>query len=136
MAVKPLMDRVIVKPLDVTEGTIFIPDGLQGRPGKGEVVATGPGHNDGGIWVDVTVKPGDIVLYPDKAGLEMMVGTEKCLIMREFEIYAIEQKDEPVESLGPASHIECPIHGMQLITTVGEREICSVCFEEKEVNSE
>lgn len=97
MALKPLMDRVIVKPLDITDGTILIPDGLKGRPGKGEVIAVGSGHWDGGIWVDVIVKPGDIVLYSDQAGLEMMVGNEKCLIMREFEIYAVDVPEKQEE---------------------------------------
>ncbi len=95
MALQPLMDRVIVKPLDVTDGPIILPEGsLQGRPGRGKVLATGPGHQEGGKWIDLTVMPGDIVLYSLQAGLEITIRNEKCLIMREFEIYAVDTPDE------------------------------------------
>ncbi len=84
--------------LAITDGPIILPEGsLQGRPGKGEVLDVGPGRYDTGIFIKPSVGPGDIVLYPSEAGLEMMVGNEKCLIMREFEIYAVDVPEKQEE---------------------------------------
>ena len=59
---KPINDRVIVKPAsaeDKTKGGIIIPDTAKEKPQRGEVIAVGPGK-DGNL---MTVAKGDIVLY-------------------------------------------------------------------------
>ena len=67
---KPINDRVVVKPASAEEktvGGIIIPDTAKEKPQKGEVIAVGPGK-DGN---KMTVKKGDIVLYGKYAGQEI-----------------------------------------------------------------
>ena len=93
MNVKPLADRVIVKPIDLEEkkhGSIIIPDTAKEKPQEGEVVAVGPGKiNDAGNKVEVEVKKGDKVLYGKYSGTEVTIDGEEYLIMREIDILAI-----------------------------------------------
>lgn len=86
--VKPLSDRVIVKPgaaEEKTKGGIIIPDTAKEKPQKGTVVAVGPGKKD----EPTTVKNGDTVLYGKYAGTELNYEGEDYLIMRESDILAI-----------------------------------------------
>ena len=86
--IKPLSDRVLVKPAEAEEKTatgIIIPDTAKEKPMEGEVIAVGPGKKD----EPMTVKAGDKVLYGKYSGTEINVGDEKYLIMRESDIYAI-----------------------------------------------
>ncbi|MDD3286690.1 MAG: co-chaperone GroES [Bacteroidales bacterium] len=88
MNVRPLADRVMVKPAEAetkTAAGIIIPDTAKEKPMKGEVVAVGPGKKD----EPMTVKVGDKVLYGKYSGTEINVGSEEYLIMRESDIYAI-----------------------------------------------
>jgi chaperonin GroES len=88
LSIKPLADRVIVKPAAAegkTKGGIIIPDTAKEKPQKGTVVAAGPGKKD----EPVTVKEGDTVLYGKYAGSEITVEGEDYLIMRESDILAI-----------------------------------------------
>lgn len=88
LSIKPLADRVIVKPAaaeEKTKGGIIIPDTAKEKPQKGTVVAAGPGKKD----EPVTVKEGDTVLYGKYAGSEITVEGEDYLIMRESDILAI-----------------------------------------------
>lgn len=93
MNIKPLADRVVVKPLeqdDVKQGSIIIPDTAKEKPMQGEVVAIGPGKvSDSGAKVAMEVKKGDKVLYGKYAGQEVTVSGEDYLIMRESDILAI-----------------------------------------------
>lgn len=85
---KPINDRVVVKPSpaeEKTKGGIIIPDTAKERPQKGEVVAVGPGK-DGNL---MTVQVGDIVLYGKYAGQELQHNGEDYLIMREDDILVI-----------------------------------------------
>jgi len=92
MNVKPLEDRVIVKPLeaeDKTAGGIIIPDNAKEKPQKGEVVAVGPGKvSDSGAKIAVKVKKGDKVLYGKYSGDEIKIESEDYLIIRESDILA------------------------------------------------
>ena len=92
MNVKPMEDRVIVKPLEAEEktaGGIIIPDNAKEKPQKGEVVAVGPGKvSDKGEKITMTVKKGDKVLYGKYSGTEVKIDTEDYLIMRESDILA------------------------------------------------
>lgn len=86
--IKPLADRVIVKPADAeqtTKGGIIIPDTAKEKPQKGTVVAAGPGKKD----EPVTVKVGDTVLYGKYSGTEISVEGDDYLIMRESDILAV-----------------------------------------------
>lgn len=85
---KPINDRVVVKPApaeEKTTGGIIIPDTAKEKPQKGEVVAVGPGKED----IKMTVKKGDIVLYGKYAGQEINYEGEDYLIMREDDILVI-----------------------------------------------
>ena len=79
---KPINDRVVVKPApaeEKTKGGIIIPDTAKEKPQRGEVVAVGPGK-DGNL---MTVTVGDIVLYGKYAGQELNFDGQDYLIMRE-----------------------------------------------------
>ena len=86
--VRPLGDRVLVKPLEASEvkkGGIIIPDTAKEKPQRGKVVAVGNGKKD----EPMTVKPGDVVLYGKYSGTEIQVDGKDYLIMKEADIYAI-----------------------------------------------
>ncbi|MBK9270576.1 MAG: co-chaperone GroES [Saprospiraceae bacterium] len=85
---KPINDRVIVKPASAdekTKGGIIIPDTAKEKPQRGEIVAVGPGK-DGN---KMTVKKGDVVLYGKYAGQEFQFKGNDYLIMREDDILVI-----------------------------------------------
>ena len=87
MNIKPLADRVLVKPATAEEKTasgIIIPDTAKEKPLKGEVLAVGNGTKD----EQMVVKPGDTVLYGKYAGTEIEIDNEKYLIMRQSDILA------------------------------------------------
>lgn len=86
--IKPLADRVVVKPAPAEEKTasgIIIPDTAQEKPQKGTVVAVGPGKKD----EPTTVKEGDNVLYGKYSGTEFSFDGEDYLILREADLYAV-----------------------------------------------
>jgi chaperonin GroES len=88
MNIKPLADRVLVKPAPAEEKTssgIIIPDSAKEKPLKGEVVAVGKGTKD----EEMIVAVGDSVLYGKYAGTELEWDGEKYLIMRQSDIMAI-----------------------------------------------
>lgn len=93
MNVKPLADRVIVKPIDPEEtqqGGIIIPDTAKEKPQEGEIIAVGPGKvTDAGNKVDMEVKQGDRILYGKYSGTEVTIDGDEFLIMRESDILAI-----------------------------------------------
>ena len=90
---KPLADRVIIKPSEAeetTKGGIILPDTAKEKPIEGTVVAIGPGKvSDDGKSVKPEVKVGDKVLYGKYSGTEVTVEGEEYLIMRESDIFAI-----------------------------------------------
>ncbi|MFZ1715224.1 MAG: co-chaperone GroES [Saprospiraceae bacterium] len=85
---KPINDRVIVKPApaeEKTKGGIIIPDTAKEKPQRGEVIAVGPGK-DGNL---MTVTAGDIVLYGKYSGQELNHEGQDYLIMREDDILVV-----------------------------------------------
>jgi chaperonin GroES len=90
---KPLADRVVIKPSpaeEKTKGGIILPDTAKEKPVVGEVVAVGPGKiADDGKKIPMEIKVGDKVLYGKYSGTEVTVDGEEYLIMREADIYAI-----------------------------------------------
>lgn len=91
--VRPLADRVIVKPIDASEtkkGGIIIPDTAKEKPQEGEVVALGTGkRDDDGKVIPFTVKKGDKVLISKYGGTEIKIEGDMYLIMREDDILGI-----------------------------------------------
>jgi chaperonin GroES len=90
---KPLGDRLVVKPLEeeeVTPGGIVLPETAKEKPQRGEVLATGPGaRDDEGNRIAMDVSVGDKVLYAKYGGTEIKVNSDKLLILRESDILAI-----------------------------------------------
>ena len=86
--IKPLADRVLVKPAAAEEktiGGIIIPDSAKEKPLRGEIVAAGKGTKD----EEMVLKAGDQVLYGKYAGTELELDGEKFLIMRQSDVLAI-----------------------------------------------
>ena len=85
---KPINDRVVVKPApaeEKTAGGIIVPDTAKEKQQKGEVIAVGPGK-DG---IAPTVKKGDTVLFGKYAGTELNYEGEDYMIMREDDILIV-----------------------------------------------
>ncbi len=93
MNVKPLSDRVLVKPTEEEEKTasgIIVPDTAKQKPMRGKVVAVGAGKlNDEGKRIAMEVKVGDIVLYGKYTGTEFKIDKDEYLILNENDILAI-----------------------------------------------
>jgi len=86
--IKPLADRVLVKPQAAetkTASGIIIPDSAKEKPQQGKIVAVGNGTKD----EPLTVKVGDTVLYGKYAGTELKLEGNDYLIMKESDIFAI-----------------------------------------------
>jgi len=92
MKMKPLADRVVIKPSPAderTRGGIILPDTAKEKPVVGEVVAIGPGKvSDDGKKIPMEVRVGDKVLYGKYSGTEVTYEGEEYLIMREADIFA------------------------------------------------
>lgn len=95
-SIKPLQDRVLVKRLEAEEKTasgIIIPDTAKEKPQEGEVISTGPGKVlENGTRIELTVKPGDKILFSKYAGTEVKIDGVEYLIMREDDILGIINK--------------------------------------------
>ncbi len=93
MKIRPLHDRVLVKPLEAeqkTPGGIIIPETAKEKPMEGKVVAVGPGaRGEDGKQHALDVKKGDRVLYGKWSGTEVKVGGEELLIIKEADIMGI-----------------------------------------------
>jgi chaperonin GroES len=92
ISLKPLADRVVIKPSvaeEKTKGGIIVPDTAKEKPVWGEVIAAGPGRTtDEGKHIAMEVKVGDKVLYGKYSGTEITLDGEEYLIMRESDIFA------------------------------------------------
>lgn len=87
MTIKPLADRVLIKPAiaeEKTQGGIIIPDSAKEKPLKGEVLAVGKGTKD----EEMVLKVGDKVLYGKYAGTEIEIEGEKLMIMKQSDVLA------------------------------------------------
>jgi len=92
--IKPLADRVVVKPLEeelsTTPSGIVIPDTAKEKPQLGQVVAIGPGrYSDEGKHIPITVKVGDRVFHSKYGGTTIKYEGEEYIILREDDILAI-----------------------------------------------
>ena len=93
---KPLADRVLVKPIEreeVTKGGIVLPDTAKEKPQEGEVLAVGAGRlSEDGKRIPLDVKVGDIVIYAKYGGTEIKIEDEELIILRESDILAKKTK--------------------------------------------
>jgi chaperonin GroES len=92
-SVRPLDDRVLIKPLEAEErtaGGIVLPDTAKEKPQKGTVIAIGPGKLlDDGTRGEISVKVGDTVLFAKYSGAEVMIDRVEHQIMHEADVLAI-----------------------------------------------
>lgn len=93
MNLKPIGDRIVVKPLEaeeITKGGIILPDTAKEKPQKGKVIAIGTGRIlDNGTRVPVEVKEGDTIIYSKYGGTEVKFEGEEYLIVSERDILAV-----------------------------------------------
>jgi chaperonin GroES len=93
MSVKPLEDRIVIKPIEAetkTESGIYLPESAKEKPMQGKVVAVGPGKLlDNGERVKPAVKKGDTVVFGKYAGTEIEIKNTAHLIMRESELLGV-----------------------------------------------
>ena len=90
---KPLGDRVVVKPLgreEMTKSGIVLPDTAKEKPQRGTIVAAGDGRrDDDGDRIPLDVQVGDQVLFAKYAGTEFKLDDDDLLILSEKDILAI-----------------------------------------------
>jgi len=92
--IKPLEDRIVVKPLDAEQTTasgLVIPDTAKEKPQEGEVVAIGPGrfNEDGDERIPMDISVGDKVIYSKYGGTEVKYGGEELLILSARDVLAV-----------------------------------------------
>ncbi len=90
--IKPLGDRVLIRPLEEAEemrGGLYIPDTAKEKPLQGEVLAVGPGRIEKGERVPMELTAGQKVLYAKYAGTEVRIGSDEYLIIKESDVLAI-----------------------------------------------
>ena len=95
-SVRPLEDRVLVKPTEAetkTKSGIFLPESATEKPMTGKVIAVGPGKlNDDGGRTELSVKKGDTVIYGKYAGTEVDIDGVEHMIVKENELLGIIEK--------------------------------------------
>lgn len=92
MQLKPLADRVVIKPIEQeskTKSGIIIPDTAKEKSHMGEVIAVGPGKVEDGKLVEMSVKVGNKVLYKEYGGDEFKMEGEELIILKEEDILGI-----------------------------------------------
>ena len=93
VSIKPLEDRIVVKPLDAEQTTasgLVIPDTAKEKPQEGKVIAVGPGRiDDKGNRIPVDVAVGDVVIYSKYGGTEVKYNGEEYLILSARDVLAV-----------------------------------------------
>ena len=93
MMIKPLGDRILVKPLEqkeVKKGGIIIPDTAKEKPQEGEVIAVGKGKiADDGKLIPMELKAGDKILFGKYSGNEVKIDNIEYLIMNQDDVLGI-----------------------------------------------
>ena len=92
--IKPLEDRIVVKPLDAEQTTasgLVIPDTAKEKPQEGEVIAVGPGrwNEDGDERIPLDISVGDKVIYSKYGGTEVKYAGQEYLILSARDILAV-----------------------------------------------
>ncbi len=94
VSIKPLEDRILVRPLDAEQTTasgLVIPDTAKEKPQEGEVIAVGPGrfNEDGDERIPLDVSVGDKVIYSKYGGTEVKYDGEEYLILSGRDVLAV-----------------------------------------------
>ncbi|MGC4192539.1 MAG: co-chaperone GroES [Thermomicrobiales bacterium] len=93
IALKPLGDRLVIKPAtreETTKSGIVLPDTAKEKPQRGTVVAAGEGRrDDDGDRIPMDVKVGDEVLFAKYAGTEFKMDDQDLLILSEKDVLAV-----------------------------------------------
>ncbi len=93
MALRPLRDKVVVKPSEGEEksaGGIFLPDTAKRKPQEGTIIAVGSGRvQDDGTIKPLSVKVGDKVIYSKYGGTEVTIDGDELVLLDEDQLYAI-----------------------------------------------
>lgn len=93
MNIKPLGDKVVVKPAkaeEKTESGIILPGSAQEKPHQGTVVAVGPGARDNkGNHIPLDVKEGDRVIYGKFGGVDLKYDNEEYVVLSEKDILVV-----------------------------------------------
>ncbi len=93
VGLRPLGDRVVVKPLEreeMTKSGIVLPDTAKEKPQEGEVLAVGPGRVlDNGERVKMDVKEGEKIIFAKYSGTEFKLDEDELLILSERDILAV-----------------------------------------------
>jgi len=96
MNLRPLGDRMVVKPIEqeeVTSSGIYLPETAKEKPQQGNVISVGPGARDeDGKRIAMDVSVGDVVLYAKYSGTTIKLGGSEYLILRENDVLAIVEK--------------------------------------------
>lgn len=94
--IRPINNQILVrqkKAQEVSAGGIFIPTTAQEKSLEGEVLAVGPGkYLDSGELLPMTVKAGDVVLFPKHTYIEVKIDNEDYLIIREDNVLGVVER--------------------------------------------
>ena len=91
-SLKPLEDRIVVRPIEEEETTVsglVIPDTAKERPQEGEVIAVGPGRFEDGQRIPMDVEVGNKVIYSKYGGTEVKIDGTEYLILSARDVLAI-----------------------------------------------
>ncbi len=96
MNLRPLGDRMVIKPIEqeeVTSSGIYLPETAKEKPQQGNVISVGPGARDeDGERIAMDVSVGDVVLYAKYSGTTIKLEGKEYLILRENDVLAIVEK--------------------------------------------
>ena len=92
MNIKPIGDKVVIKPITVEETTksgIVLPGSAQEKPQQGEVIAVGDGIYQNGVKIPMELKVGDRVVYGKFGGVDVKLNGEEVIIMAEKDVLVV-----------------------------------------------
>lgn len=96
MKIKPLFDRVLVKPEEqktITKSGIILPTTSQERPVIASVVAVGSGLDFNANKVEMQVKVGDKIIFNKFAGSEVKTDDGEFVILRQIDVIGILEEE-------------------------------------------
>ena len=94
MNIKPIGDKVVIKPIaveEVTKSGIVLPGSAQEKPQQGEVIAVGDGIYQNGVKMPMELKVGDRVVYGKFGGIDVKLNNEEVIIMSEKDVLIVLQ---------------------------------------------
>ena len=94
MNIKPIGDKVVIKPIaveEVTQSGIVLPGSAQEKPQQGEVIAVGDGIYQNGVKIPMELKVGDRVVYGKFGGIDVKLNNEEVIIMSEKDVLIVLQ---------------------------------------------